>query len=52
MSDFETALSVWPSPDNPSIEPMKDLYRDRGDAKGLQALAERVAQFKRTSFIP
>jgi hypothetical protein len=47
MSDFQTALAVWPDPANPSIEPMKDLYRDRGDTKGLQALEERVAQLRR-----
>jgi len=52
MGDFETALSVWPAPANPAIAPMKDLYRERGDASGLQALEERVAHFKRTSFIP
>jgi len=52
MSDFETALSIWPAPGNPSIAPMKDLYRQRGDNGGLQALEDRIAHFNRTSLIP
>jgi hypothetical protein len=52
MEDFDTSLSVWPSPANRAIEAMGGLYREKGDEKGVQALKARVAGFRRTSLIP
>jgi tetratricopeptide (TPR) repeat protein len=46
IRDFETALSVWPSPSNWSVKPLEDLYRQTGDARALQALQDRVKRFK------
>jgi tetratricopeptide (TPR) repeat protein len=44
IQDFETALSVWPTPSNTAIKTLEDLYRKTGNEKGLQALRERVSR--------
>jgi hypothetical protein len=40
--DFETAMSAWPVPANPALEPLGDLYRDAGNQAALQAMEARV----------
>jgi hypothetical protein len=47
IRDFDTALSVWPSPGNAAIQSLEDLYRQLGDDGASRALQERVAGFKR-----
>ena len=44
--DLETAVSAWPSPKNPAIVSLRDLYRDMGDTTALKALEDRVKTFK------
>ncbi len=44
--DFETALSIWPSPVNPAIEGLEEYYREKGDSEALSALEDRVKKFK------
>jgi hypothetical protein len=41
LSDFETALAVWPSPGNPATRPLRDLYRATGDERSAHALDVR-----------
>ena len=38
VEDFETALAVWPSVENPAIKPLEELYRKAGNTTGLEAL--------------
>jgi lipoprotein NlpI len=40
--DFETALSIWPSTENPALVPLRRYYREAGDAKALEALDARL----------
>ena len=42
IQDFETALSIWPTPANTAIKALEDLYRQTGNEKALQAMQERV----------
>ncbi|HZC79115.1 MAG TPA: hypothetical protein VE258_15285, partial [Ktedonobacterales bacterium] len=42
IRDFETALSVSPSPGNAAIKELEDLYRKTGDEKALADLQGRV----------
>jgi hypothetical protein len=44
VSDFETALLAWPVPENPALEPLRDLYRQAGDNAALAAIEARVHQ--------
>jgi hypothetical protein len=46
VQDFETALSIWPTPDNMAIKTLEDLYRQTGNERALQAMRERVSRFK------
>jgi Protein of unknown function (DUF2723) len=46
IRDFETALSVSPTPASSAIKPLEDLYGKTGDEKALQALQDRVKRFK------
>jgi hypothetical protein len=46
LEDFETALSIWPSPSNPVIEALEEYHRDKGDSEALSVLEERVKKFK------
>ena len=50
LKDLETSLSIWPTPSNPSIESLQDLYRDSGDSQALSALQDRVKSFKRQRY--
>jgi hypothetical protein len=45
--DFNTALSLWPSPQNPAIAPLEQLYQEAGDPAALQDLKDRLAKLKR-----
>ena len=45
--DFNTALSLWPSPQNPAIAPLEQLYQEAGDPAALQDLKDRLARLKR-----
>ena len=42
LRDFETAFSVWPTPDNPALGPLEELYAKGGDTRALEALRARV----------
>jgi len=46
LEDFETALSIWPSPSNPAIAALEDFFKDKGDTEALSALEKRVKAFK------
>jgi hypothetical protein len=47
IRDFETALSLWPVPENPAVQPLEDLYRESGDKAALQAMQDRIHRRKR-----
>ncbi|MGA8006895.1 MAG: DUF2723 domain-containing protein [Burkholderiales bacterium] len=47
IEDFETALSIWPLPDNPALGPLEAIYREAGDEKALNALRERIRRLER-----
>jgi hypothetical protein len=42
ISDFETAIDVWPAPENPALKPLEDLYRETGNEPALAALRARI----------
>ena len=42
VQDFETALTVWPAPDNPAVSPLEELYAKKGDQRALEALRARL----------
>ena len=42
IEDLETALAVWPSPDNLAVRSLEEIYQSAGDEKALSALRERV----------
>lgn len=44
--DLETALAVWPTPQNPALVTLEDLYRAAGDVDALRALPDRVKRRK------
>lgn len=44
--DLETAVSVWPSPDNPAFISLQDHYRRTGNEPAASALEERVKRLK------
>jgi hypothetical protein len=46
IRDFETALSLWPVPENPALPPLEDLYREAGDKEALQAMQDRIHRRK------
>src|SRR2546426_3274451 len=46
IRDFETALSVSPSPDNSAISALEDLYHKTGDERALADLQGRVKRLK------
>ena len=46
LEDLETALSVWPSPDNLAVRSLEELYQDAGDEQALSALRERFNRLK------
>ncbi len=47
IDDLETALSVWPSPDNRAVRSLEEIYKDAGDERALSALRERIERLKR-----
>ncbi|HUF82831.1 MAG TPA: hypothetical protein VMN03_16975, partial [Burkholderiales bacterium] len=47
IEDFETALSLWPTPDNRAIKPLQDLYRELGDERALKTVQDRVKRRQR-----
>src|ERR1700694_3152462 len=42
IEDFETALSIWPTPNNPAMTPLEDLHREMGDMSAFEAIRKRV----------
>jgi hypothetical protein len=46
VQDLETAVAVWPSPDNRAFVPLEDLYREAGDTVALRALQDRMKRRK------
>lgn len=48
--DLETAVSIWPSPKNPAIASLEELYRDMGETGALKALEDRVKAYKRSRY--
>jgi hypothetical protein len=46
IEDLETALSLWPVPDNAAIETLRAVYRDTGDRAALGGLEARVARIQ------
>ncbi|MGH8745804.1 MAG: hypothetical protein ACREUK_04865, partial [Burkholderiales bacterium] len=46
IEDLETALAVWPSPDNLAVRSLEEIYQDAGDEKALSALRERVERLE------
>jgi hypothetical protein len=42
IRDFETALSIWPLPDNGALKPLENLYRTAGNEGALKALQGRI----------
>jgi hypothetical protein len=46
IQDFETAFAIWPTPANPAIPPLEDMYRRSGNTAALNALQERVKRLK------
>ncbi|MGA8050553.1 MAG: DUF2723 domain-containing protein, partial [Burkholderiales bacterium] len=47
IDDLETALSVWPSPDNIAVRSLEEIYSNAGDERALSALRERMKRLKR-----
>ena len=46
-ADLETAVSVWPSPDNPAFQALQQHYRRTGNDAAADAVEQRMKQFKR-----
>ena len=46
-ADLETAVSVWPAPDNGAFQALEDHYRRAGNEAAANAVQERVKQLKR-----
>jgi hypothetical protein len=42
IGDLETAVSLWPVPDNGAIKVLEGLYQEKGDEPALKALKDRV----------
>jgi len=47
IQDLESAMSLWPVPDNSAVEPLEQLYRETGNSGALKDLQERVDRLKR-----
>jgi len=45
--DLETAVSVWPSPDNPAFMALQEHYRRTGNEGAANGVEERMKQLKR-----
>jgi hypothetical protein len=46
VADLETALKLWPSPQNPALDPLEQLYAKAEDPALLQGLKDRITQLK------
>jgi hypothetical protein len=44
--DLETAVAVWPSPDNPAFMTLEEHYRRTGNQPAASAVEQRVKQLK------
>jgi hypothetical protein len=42
VQDLDMAVSIWPMRDNRALQPLEDLYRERGDKTGLVSVRERL----------
>jgi hypothetical protein len=42
IEDFETAVAVWPSPDNSALDALEDLYRIERRPDALKSMRERI----------
>jgi hypothetical protein len=45
--DLETAVSVWPAPDNPAFNALQEHYRRSGNEGAANRVEERMKQLKR-----
>ncbi|HEX7052613.1 MAG TPA: DUF2723 domain-containing protein [Burkholderiales bacterium] len=45
IRDFETSVSVYPPPDNPAVDALRELYRETGNSAALAALEQRQQRF-------
>lgn len=46
VGDLETALTVWPSPDNPAFITLQEHHRRTGNEPAASAVEQRVKQLK------
>jgi hypothetical protein len=46
-SDFETSVAVYPPPDNPAVDALKDAYRESGNHAALAGLEQRESRFRK-----
>ena len=46
-SDFETSVAIYPLPENPAVDSLKDLYREAGNRAALAALEQRESRFRK-----
>ena len=46
-ADLETAVSVWPAPDNPAFQALQQHYRRTGNDAAADGVEQRMNQFKR-----
>ena len=44
---LETAVSVWPAPDNPAFQALQQHYRRTGNDAAADGVEQRMNQFKR-----
>ena len=45
IGDFETSVKVFPPPENPAVDALRDLYRDTGNSAALARLEEHEKRF-------
>ena len=45
--DFETSVAIYPPPDNPAVDVLKDAYRQTGNRAALTALEEREGRLRK-----
>jgi hypothetical protein len=46
VADLETALTLWPSPQNSALDPLEQLYARAEDPALLQGLKDRITKLK------
>jgi hypothetical protein len=47
LRDLETAVAIWPGPDNPAFMILRDRYRRNGDEAAANAVDERMKHLRR-----